>query len=221
MSVMKIFWFCHSVGEILFCKIVPFETNIFISIMFELWFTKIRISQETIMDQCESSLDVSLFQITGQMIFFLLRFWNWKKVQWKFNETSIGHNFFQEMPASAIDDAFIPVCKAFFALRFRVRLEQFKLLYVAHVLNHLLLSSYWTGCRLCFVENRVEEHVGEGGSRSSWPFHKHESSVLVSQQNVVKLEFGRPCSFRSALIIRYLARDLRHGRQRVSPFYHV
>ena len=23
------------------------------------------------------------------------------------------------------------------------------------------------GCRLCFVVNRVEEHVGEGGSRSS------------------------------------------------------
>ena len=29
------------------------------------------------------------------------------------------------------------------------------------------LSSYWTDCRLCSVVDRVEENVGEGGSRSS------------------------------------------------------
>ena len=32
--------------------------------------------------------------------------------------------------------------------------------------------------------------------------------------------FGSQCSPRSALIARDLARDLHHGKQRVSPFYH-
>ena len=82
------------------------------------------------------------------------------------------------------------------------------------------LSSYWTGCRLCFVVHLVEEHVGEGGSRSSWPIHEHDSSELVSQQNVAIQVFGSQCQPRSALIARDLARDLRHGKQRVSPFYH-
>ena len=57
-----------------FCKSVPFDTNIFISIVFEHGFTKIRISQETIVDPSELPLDASLFQIMGQMIFFL--FWS-------------------------------------------------------------------------------------------------------------------------------------------------
>ena len=70
----KTFWFCRSIGEILFCKIVPFETNVFISIMFEHGFTKITISHETIVNSCELPLDASLFQIMGKMIFFL--FWN-------------------------------------------------------------------------------------------------------------------------------------------------
>ena len=82
------------------------------------------------------------------------------------------------------------------------------------------LTSHWTGCRLCFVVSLVEEHVGEGGSRCSWPIHEHESSELVSQQNVAILEFGSPCSPRSALFARDLARDSSHGNQRVSPFYH-
>ena len=40
------------------------------------------------------------------------------------------------------------------------------------------------GCRHYFVVDRLEDLVGEGGSRSSWPIHEHESSQLVSQQNV-------------------------------------
>ena len=40
LSVVKIFCFWHSIGEILFCKIVPVQTNIFISIMFEQTLTK-------------------------------------------------------------------------------------------------------------------------------------------------------------------------------------
>ena len=42
------------------------------------------------------------------------------------------------------------------------------------------------------------------------------SSQLVSQQNVALQVFGNQCSPRSALVARHLARDLRHGRQRVS-----
>ena len=39
----------------------------------------------------------------------------------------------------------------------------------------------------------------------------------ASQQNVVTLEFGSPCSPRSALF----AHDLnRHGLQRIAPIYH-
>ena len=58
-----------------------------------------------------------------------------KKVQCEFNKTSIGHNFFHEMPACVVDDAFTPVIKAFCALHLRVRLAQYKQLYV--VLNGL------------------------------------------------------------------------------------
>ena len=43
---------------------------------------------------------------------------------------------------------------------------------------------------------------------------------FVSQHNMAIQVFGNQCSPRSALIARYLARDLRHGRQRVAPFYH-
>ena len=73
-------------------------------------------------DPCELPLDASLFQIMGRMIFFLFWsfpvsvamrsslldyvFWNCNKVQRIFNETSIGQNFFQEMPACTVYDAF-------------------------------------------------------------------------------------------------------------------
>ena len=73
-SYRKYFGFRHSIGEILFCKIVHFDTNFFISIMFEHAFTKNRISQETIVDPCEFPLDASPFQTMDQMIFFL--FWS-------------------------------------------------------------------------------------------------------------------------------------------------
>ena len=108
-----------------FCKNVPITTNIFISIVFEHPFTESMISQETIMDPRAFSFDASPFQIMGQMIFFAFWsfprsvamrsslldyvFWNWEKVQCIYNETSIGHSFFQEMTACAIDDAFTPV----------------------------------------------------------------------------------------------------------------
>ena len=77
-------------------------------------------------------------------------------------------------------------------------------------------TSYWTSCRLCFVVDLVEEILGEGGSRSSWQVHEHDSSQLVSQQNVAIRVFWSRCQPRLTLI----ARDLCHGKQRVSPFYH-
>ena len=45
---------------------------------------------------------------------------NREKVQCTLNGASAGFTFFQEMPASAIDNALTPVQKAFFAFRFRM-----------------------------------------------------------------------------------------------------
>ena len=51
--------------EILVGKVVHFDTNFFISIMFELARTKFRISHKAIVDPFEMPLDASLFQIMG------------------------------------------------------------------------------------------------------------------------------------------------------------
>ena len=51
---------------------------------------------------------------------------NWKKVQCTLNGASAGFTFFQEVPASAINDALISVKKAFFALHFGICLAQLK-----------------------------------------------------------------------------------------------
>ena len=64
------------------------------------------------------------------------------------------------------------------------------------------------GCRLGFVVDLFEEHVDLGGSRSSESIVERLYSAHASQQNVVTMEFGSPCSPRSALF----AHDLnRHG----------
>ena len=94
-------------GEILVRKLVNFETDLFISIMFELGCTKFGIDQKAIVYPLITLLDASLFQIMGLMIFFLL--WSfpisvamrssllndvvctWEKVHRIFSETSIGH----------------------------------------------------------------------------------------------------------------------------------
>ena len=122
------------------------------------------------------------------------------------------------MPACATDDAFTPVWYACFALRLGVRLEQFKQLYVAHVLNHLFLIPDWTGCNLGFCRRSCWRARRSGWFSIFWI----NSRTLValqraSQQNVVTLEFGSPCSPRSALF----AHDLnRHDWQRVAPISH-
>ena len=68
-----------------------------------------------------------------------------------------------------------------------------------------------------FVVDLVEEHVGLGGSQFSESILERWYFARASQRNVVVLEFGSPCSPRSALF----AHDLnRHGLQRVAPIYH-
>ena len=70
---------------------------------------------------------------------------------------------------------------------------------------------------LDFVVVLVEEHVGLGGSQFSESILERLCSAHASQQNVVTLEFGSPCSPRSALF----AHDLnRHCLQRVASIYH-
>ena len=59
-------------GEILVRKLISFDTNFSISIMFELGCTKFRIFQEAIVDPLITPLDASLFQIMVLMIFFVL-----------------------------------------------------------------------------------------------------------------------------------------------------
>ena len=68
-----------------------------------------------------------------------------------------------------------------------------------------------------FVVDLVEERVDLGGSQFSESILERLCSVHASQQNVVTLEFGSPCSSRSALFAHDL---IRHGLQRVAPFYH-
>ena len=59
-------------GEILVRKVVHFDTDLFISIMFKLGCTKFGIDQKAIVDPLTTLLDASLFQIMGLTIFFFL-----------------------------------------------------------------------------------------------------------------------------------------------------
>ena len=76
------------------------------------------------MDLCELPFYASLFQVMGQIIFFVSSLfpisvsmssslldilWERKKIHRIFNEFSIDRCFFlQEMPACATDDAYVP-----------------------------------------------------------------------------------------------------------------
>ena len=71
MSVMKIFCSRHVMGEILVRELVHFDTDLFISIMFELGCTKFGIDQKAIVDLLITPLDASLSPIIGNMIFEL------------------------------------------------------------------------------------------------------------------------------------------------------
>ena len=68
-----------------------------------------------------------------------------------------------------------------------------------------------------FVVDLVEERVDLGGSQFSESILERWCSAHASQQNVVALELGSPCSPRSILF----AHDSNcHDQQRVSPFFH-
>ena len=102
LSVSRVLFFRHSIGEIFLRILVHLDTDFFSSIMFELRFTKFRIFQKAIVDPFKTHLDASLFQIMGNMI--VSSFWsfpismammslllndiilNWEKVQCPLNE---------------------------------------------------------------------------------------------------------------------------------------
>ena len=68
------------------------------------------------------------------------------------------------------------------------------------------------GCRRYFVVDRLEDLFDEGGSRSSWRAHEHESFHLVSQLHVaIRMFWSRSRLPLNALI---------GSKQRVSPFCH-
>ena len=155
---------------------------------------------------------------------FFLIFWSFpmsvamKSIQCIVNETAIGRNFFQEMPACAVDDVFTPVRKkdSLYCF-FWVRLEKFEQLYVVPRPESFSFTSYWTGSRLCFFVDLVEKIVDEGGFRIFWPIHEHERSQFISQQKVACQMFCSQCPPRSVLIARDITRDLRHSKQQGFP----
>ena len=73
------------------------------------------------------------------------------------------------------------------------------------------------GYMLDFVVDLVEERVDLGGSQFSESILERWYSAHASQQNVVVLEFGSPCSPRLPLCAHHLNC---HDQQRVSPFSH-
>ena len=73
------------------------------------------------------------------------------------------------------------------------------------------------GQMIDFVVDLIEERVDLGGSQFSESTFECWYSAHASQQNVIDLEFGSPCSPRSPLF----SHDLNcHDQQRVSPFFH-
>ena len=94
--VSKIFFLRHVMEEILLRKLVHFDTDLFISIMFELGCTKFGIDQKAIVDPLISVAMRS--SLLNDII------WNWEKVQCTYGASG-GFTVFQEMPAGAIDDA--------------------------------------------------------------------------------------------------------------------
>ena len=50
-------------GEIFVRKLILFDTDLFISIIFELGFTKFRFVQKSIVDPFETPLDASFFKL--------------------------------------------------------------------------------------------------------------------------------------------------------------
>ena len=78
-------------------------------------------------------------------------------------DTSAGFIFFQEMPASAINDALIPVKKAFFALHFSIVSHNSNSSHIAHVLNHFLgLFTKWVVGITIGAKRKLTKHYSLG-----------------------------------------------------------
>ena len=67
----KLLILSHSIGEIFLRVLVHLDKDFFSSIIFELRFTKFGIFLESIVNPLKTSLDASLSQIMGNMMFFL------------------------------------------------------------------------------------------------------------------------------------------------------
>ena len=123
------------VKEIFLRILVHLDADFFSSINAELRFTKHGIVLEAIVNPFKICLDASLSQIMGNMkvsLFFSLPITtamrsslldnivrDWEKIQCPSEDASAGLILSQEMPASAVNDALIPVKKAFSTLPFR------------------------------------------------------------------------------------------------------
>ena len=132
--VSKILIFRHSIGEIFLRVLVHLDADFFSSINAELRFTKYGIVLEAIVNPFKTFLDAALSQIIGKKIFSLFfslpikmamrsHLLNdivreWETILCPSEDTSTGLILSQEMPASAVNDALIPVKTAFFALHF-------------------------------------------------------------------------------------------------------
>ena len=114
------------------------------------------------------------------------------------------------------------------------RITQIALYCPCHESSSLIF--HLMGCWHCFVEDLVEEIVGEGGSQSSSQVHEHGSYQLFSQQNVAipswfasrqttcfaVLSWFVSCSTKNSCCHEKtrLGRSFLEGKQQVSPFYH-
>ena len=76
LSVSKVLFLRHSMGEIFLRFLVHLDTDFFSSIMFEMRFKKYGIFQETIVNPFKIPLDASLSQIMGNEVSapFVLQF---------------------------------------------------------------------------------------------------------------------------------------------------
>ena len=125
----------HAIGEIFLRILVHLDAYCSNSINSELRVTKCWIFLEAIVNSFKILFDASLYQIMCNKVFYLffslpmtiVMRWlllndtvrDWEKIQFPSEDTSAGLILSQEMPTRAVDDALIPVKKAFWALHFR------------------------------------------------------------------------------------------------------
>ena len=124
--VIEIFLWGQMVGMIFVRKSIHLSTSIFVSTIFNHSIAELFISYKSLMDTQEASLLALLFQLVGDVVFLVSRLLtvsvsvrssflydvvrNGKEVHRVLDEFLIFlSSFTQEVPASAIDDANVPV----------------------------------------------------------------------------------------------------------------